>query len=102
GDQANLRNDAAGLDVAPKNLRVASERDDPFLNARSTGVVDADHRRTGAHGEIHDFTDLLRESLTQRASEHGKVLREEEDLPAVQRGAPGDHAIAQELLFIEY
>ena len=54
-DRADLRNHAAREGVAQKNLRVARQRFDAFLNARPAGIVQADQGRAGAHGQIHDL-----------------------------------------------
>ena len=101
GDQTDLRDDAAGLDVAPEDLRVAAEADDAFLDARAARVVDADHRRAGAHGEVHHLADLLGEHFAERPAQHGEVLREEEDLAPVDRGPAGDDAVAEKELLVE-
>ncbi len=37
--------------------------------------------------------DLLREHLAERAAENGEVLREHEDLAAVDRAPPGDDTV---------
>ena len=50
--------------------------------------------------EIHDLADLLRVRARQRAAEHGEVLREHEDLAAVDRAVAGDHAVAEDLLLL--
>ena len=36
----------------------------------------------------------------QRAAEHGEVLAEDEDQPAVDRAVAGDHAVARDLLLL--
>ena len=100
-DQAQLRDDAAGLDVAPKDFGITAERNDALLNARAAGIVDPDHRRTGAHRQIHYFADLLRERFTERSAEHGEILREDEDLPAVDRRPARDDAVAEKFFFVE-
>src|SRR6185437_5172838 len=76
GDQADLWNDSARLDVAPEDFGVAAKRNDAFLNARAARVVDADHRRSGAHGEIHYLADLFGKRFAERPAEHAEVLRE--------------------------
>ena len=43
-DEADLRDDAGRLDVAPEDLRVAAERDDALLDPRAARVVDPDQR----------------------------------------------------------
>ena len=87
GDQADLRNHPRGLNVAPKNLGVTAQADDAFLDPRAARIVDADHRRTGADRQVHDLADFLGEDFAQRAAQHREVLREEEDVAAVDRRA---------------
>ena len=101
GDQADLRDHAAGLNVAPEDLGVPAERYDALLNARAAGVVDADQRRAGAHRQVHHLADLLGERFAERSAEHREILREEEDLAAVERGASGDDAVAEKLFFVQ-
>ena len=90
-----LRNDAARERVAEKDVGVARERLDAFLNARATRVVEADHRRADAHRVVHDAHDLLRVSRAERAAEDGEVLREHEHAPPVDRAVSGDDAVAR-------
>src|SRR6476619_4531155 len=61
---------------------------------RATGVVDADDRAAGLHGEVHDLDDLLAEDLPERAAEDGEVLSEHAHLPAVDGAVAGHHAVA--------
>src|SRR5438067_355439 len=44
---------------------ITRQRHDAFLDARSTGVVDPDHRAPVLDGEIHDLADLLGEHLAE-------------------------------------
>ena len=99
-DQADLRNNAAGLDVAPKDLGVAAQRNHALLNARAARVVDADHRRAGAHRQIHHLADLLGVRFAERSAEHGEILREKKHLASVDRRAAGDDAVTEELFFV--
>ena len=48
-DQRQLRNDAACLDVAPKDFRITAEADDALLNARAARIVEPDHGRADPH-----------------------------------------------------
>jgi hypothetical protein len=64
------------------------------LDARAAGIVDADHRRAGAQRKVHHLADLFGEDFAERTAENREVLGEEEDLPAVDRGAAGDDAVA--------
>jgi hypothetical protein len=59
---------------------------------------------TGApflHREVHDLADLRRVRLGERAAEHGEVLREHVDEPAVDAAVAGDHAVAVGALLLE-
>ena len=101
GDQADLRHHAARGDVAPEDFRVAPERHDALLNARAARIVDTDHRCAGAHRQIHHLADFFGVGFAQRSAEHREVLREEEDLAAVDRRASRHDAVAEKLLFVE-
>ena len=58
-DEAELRHDARGEDVALKYFGISAKRRDAFLNARAAAVVEADNRRTDFHGAVHDLADFL-------------------------------------------
>ena len=45
-----------------------------------------DNRRAELHRQIHDLDDLGGVGFRDRSAEHGEVLREREDLPAVDAG----------------
>jgi hypothetical protein len=89
------------LHVAIKDLGVTAETDDALLNARTAGIVDPDHRRARAHGQIHHLTNLLGIHFTERTAEHREILREEEHVAPVDGRAAGDHAIAEKLFLFE-
>ena len=93
-DQADLRDDPGGLDVAPEDLRVPTQGDDALLDARAARVVDPDQRAAVLEREVHDLADLLREGLRERPSEHREVLGEDEDLAAEHGPVPGHHRVA--------
>ena len=90
-----------GVDVAPEDLAVQTERDHPLLDPRAPRVVDADHRAADLHREVHHLDDLLAEDLAQRAAEDGEVLGEHADLAAVDRPVPGDDAVAVGALLLQ-
>jgi hypothetical protein len=93
-DQADLRDDARALDVAPEDLRVAGQRDDTLLDARAAGVVDADDGAAELGGQVHHLADLFGEDLRQAAAEDGEVLREDADAPTEDRSVAGDDRVA--------
>ena len=94
-DQRDLRDDAGGADGAVEDLAVQAERDDALLDARAAALVDADDRAAGLHREVEDLDDLLAVHLAERAAEHGDVLAEHADRPAVDGAVAGDHAVAE-------
>ena len=93
-DQRDLRDDAAGADVAEEDVGVQAERDDALLDARTAGVVDADDRAADLHGQVEHLHDLLAEDLAERPAENCEVLREHAHLAAVDRAVPGHDAVA--------
>ncbi len=93
-DQAELRDHAGALDVPPEDVRIARERDDPFLDPGTTRVVDPDHRAAVLRGHVHHLADLLREDLGEAAAEDGEVLREDEHAAAEDRPVPGHDGVA--------
>src|SRR6266436_6379090 len=99
-DRADLRDDAAGERVAEENIRVTGEGSDAFLDARAAGIVEADDGSAGAHGLIHDFANLQSIRFGQRASENGKVLRENIDDAAVDAAESSDEAVAGGTLLV--
>ena len=100
-DQRDLRDDAAGPDVAEEDLAVEAERDHALLDARAAGVVDADDRAADLHGQVHHLDDLLAEDLAERAAEDREVLREHADLAAVDGAVAGDHAVAVRAVLLQ-
>ena len=44
--------------VAQKNIGVAGQGHHALLDTRSAGIIQADDRRAGLHGHVHDFYDL--------------------------------------------
>ncbi len=93
-DQADLRDDAGGVDVAAEDLAVEAQRDDALLDAGAGSLVDADDRAAGAHRQVHDLGDLLAVDLAERAAEDGEVLAEDADHAAVDLAVAGHHAVA--------
>ena len=93
-DQAELRDHARALHVAPEDLRVARERDDALLDPGSTRVVDPDQRAAVLRGHVHHLADLLREDLRQAAAKDREVLREDEDAAAEDRAVAGHNRVA--------
>ena len=85
------------MHVAQKDVGVAGQRNDAFLDARAARVVDPDHRASDLRREIHDFADFLGEGARKAAAKDGKILRKDADLAAVDSAVTGDDAIAGDL-----
>src|SRR5450631_4324799 len=96
-----LRHDAARADVAEEDVRVACQGDHALLDARTAGVVEPDYRAAHAHGEIHHLDDFLGNDLAETPPNHGEVLAEHADPPAVDRAVPGHHAVAPRAAVLE-
>ena len=95
-DQRDLRDDAGGQDVAQEDVRVATERHDAFLDARTAGVIQSDDRGPDLHREIHHLADLLGVCLGQGSAEDREVLTEDEHRPPVDLAVTGDDPVAEE------
>ncbi len=100
-NHGDLRDDAGRQDVAEKDFAVAGKAGDAFLDTRATRVVQADDRRARLHRQVHYLAHLLAHHLRERAAEHGEVLREDEDEPALDLAVAGDDGVAQVLLPVE-
>ena len=99
-DRRQLRHHARGQHVAGKDLGVAGQRLDAFLNAGATGVIQANHRRANPHRQIHHFADLLRVGPRQRAAKDRKVLGKHKHLTTADQAVTGDHAVTQDLVLL--
>jgi hypothetical protein len=89
-----LRHHAGCERVAQEDIGIAGQRDHTLLDPGAAGIVEPDDRRPCLHREVHDLADLPRVRLGQRAAEHGEVLGEDEDRPAVDAPRAGDDAVA--------
>ena len=99
-DERYLWDNARGQHVAGKHIGITGERGHAFLNARTAGIVDANHRRAHAHGLVHDLGNFLGMGLGQGASENGKILAKHENQAAVDGAIACDHAVAGNGLFV--
>ncbi len=93
-DDRDLGDDTGCGRVAAKDLAVFAEGDDAFLDARTAGVEDTDHRNAGLECVVHDLDDLLARDLAERAAEDGEVLAEDGHVAAVDRADTCDHRVA--------
>ena len=100
-DGADLRNHSGSQRVAQKEVRVAAERYDALLDARATRIVQADHGDAGLERVVQHLHDLLGVRLRERAPEHGEVLAEHVDGPAVDRPVTGDDPVSGISLILE-
>ena len=73
-DEADLRDDAAGLRVAQEDIRVTHQRQHPFLDTRPAGVVDADDGRAVLQRHLLQLDNLGCVGLAQAAAHDGEVL----------------------------
>ena len=99
-DHGDLRDDTGGLHIAQEDIGIATEGRHAFLNARATGIVQADDRHPQLHGLVHNLADLFRMGLRQGAAENGKILAKDHYRPPVDRAVSGHHAVARDALFI--
>ena len=83
---------------AEKDVGISGQRSHAFLNARASGVVQANHGCAHFCGEIHNLDDLSRIRFGKRAAEDGEVLREDIDEPAFDAAVAGDEAVAVRFL----
>jgi hypothetical protein len=93
-DQAQLRDEPAGFDVAPEDLGITRKRNHALLDAGATRVVDADDGDPVAKREVHNLDDLFREHLPEGAAEHRGVVAEQHHIAAVDLSHPGDDTVS--------
>ncbi len=98
-DGAYLGHYTGSQRVAQEDICVATQANHPFLDSRTTGVVDADNRRTVACGHVHDLAYLLRVDLAQTAAENGEILAEDVNQAPVDGAPTGDDAVTQDAPF---
>ncbi len=99
-DGGDLRHHSRCQHIAQEDVGIASQRHHAFLNARTSGIVQPDHRRANLHRHIHDLDDLGGVGLRQRAAEHGEVLREHKYQSAFDAAISGKKAVAEVLLLV--
>lgn len=92
-NDADLRDDAGGLDVAAEDPAVPVEGHDSLLDPRSPAVVERDDGSPGGDRQVHHLVNLRGVRLAQRAAEHREVLGVHEDPAAVDRAGARDHAV---------
>ncbi len=97
-DGGDLGNDAGSQGVAQENIGVSRQRRHAFLDARASGVVQADQRGANFHAQVHQLADFGGIGFTQRAPNHGEVLRKGVGQSAVDGSIAGHHAITGKAL----
>src|SRR5437867_2079961 len=58
-DAADLRHNSTGQSFAKKYICITAKAHDTLLDPRTTGVVQANDRRTDLHSQIHHLADLF-------------------------------------------
>ena len=94
-DAGDLGHDAAGPDIAVKDLAVGGQGIHALLDARPARIVEADDRGAHLDRQIHDLADLLGMGLAERTAEHGEILTEDKHLATVDGAVTGDDAVAK-------
>lgn len=64
-DDRDLRNDSGAGHIAIKNVGIAGQGANTFLNAGTTAFIEADNRTTGLLGQVHYFADFAGKYFTQ-------------------------------------
>ncbi len=84
-DATDLRHDSARQRVAQKNVGVAAETDNAFLNARAAGIVQADDRSADLHRQVHHLANFFRVRFGKGTAKDGEVLSKHEHAPPVDQ-----------------
>ena len=82
-----------------EDATVRSERHNAFLNSRTSAVIQTNNRCTHLEGEVHELVDLFSEHFTKCATEHGEVLREDENFATFDGAPAGDDTVCVWALF---
>src|SRR6185436_13377492 len=89
-----LWNYAAVQSIAKEDIGISSQRNDPFLNARATGIIQANDRCSHSSRHFHDLDNLPRVGLREGSAKYGEVLGEYKHQPAIYSTVTGDEAVA--------
>ena len=90
-DICGMTPEAAELRI--KDIGVAVEGVDAFLDAGAAAIDEADHRHLHLHGQVHDPADFPGVHLAEGAAAGGEVLGVGADGAPVYRAEAGDHAV---------
>jgi hypothetical protein len=99
-DRRDLRHDARSESVAQKEIGVAPQAHDAFLDARAAGVIETDDRHAELHGHIHGLAEFLGVALAEAPAKDREVLAEDHHRPLVDRRGAADDAIAEDVLLV--
>ena len=100
-DSRDLRYDTGGKDVVLEDVTITTEGIDPLLDTSTTRVVEADHRRSHLHSELHDLADLGGKHLRECSTEHSEVLSEDIDQTTIDRTRARDDTVPEELGLVD-
>ena len=98
-DDRNLRHRTGCADVLIKEVSVAAQRVDTFLNACSAGIVYTDNGAPRFDRLVDEFGDFFAVHETERAALHRKILSVYRDRPPVYLSESGDDAVVGQVFF---
>ncbi len=98
---ADLRNHAAGLRVAPEKLAVAGQAPDPFLDACTHRIVEADKGGPRTNGQVQHLADLLGLYFRKGSPYDGKVLGGDGNVAPVYPSKTNHSTIAGDLFLVQ-
>src|SRR5699024_8663009 len=90
----DLRRLAGQRQLTPGDLGVHRQGHHRVLDARTTGVADADDRAADTGREAHALAALLAEGFAHRAAVDGLVVGVDRHRTTVDPAVAGDHAVA--------
>jgi len=93
-DHADLRDNPGVLGVAPEDFGISAQAANTFLDARPTGVNQANNGSAVAHRQVHHLADLVGLHFTQRTALDSKILGIDVHRPPINPAKASDHAIA--------
>ena len=97
----DLRNDSRCQNIRPKDFPITSKALDAFLDARSTGIVHRNNRRTEFNRALHGFGHFLRMTAAEGTSTHQKILRNHGHRPTIHIAYSCHNAVTGKMLFFK-
>ena len=95
-DDGYLRHDAGRQYVVHKDVSVAAQARNTFLDSSTTGITQADNGAIVLQAHFHDLADLLGVGDSKTAAQHGEILGEGAGQTTVDLPVPDHHAVAGE------